>query len=166
MENSRALVSIKMIYIKEKRIDVIAKGIERCMKILNIPLKVTGVLMPKLNKFEIKFESGDEHYCQSSVIMNLDNLDYLEEDKSHQMLILTSSGTPGVFSSVNSVTNLVAYGIQKSLYEFYYRYKNKNIDVDLFKNLKNIIVTARHDVNIKDDSNKDKFIIEFNIVEN
>lgn len=159
-------------YIRDGRIDIIARGIQKCMNSLNIPLKVVGTLLPELHKFDIKFENMDlesavkenQAYLASSISVDLD---YLTENKQSKdkWEILTAGAESGEFSVINSSTDLIANSIEKCLREFYsFGEGTGKIDVTPFKSLKNITVTARKYFDIKHfSSHKDRFMIEFNI---
>jgi len=149
-------------YVRDGKIDVITRGIERCMKLLDIPLKVVGTLLPELHKFDIRFEYEDQEYLQSSMSMDLD---YLIKDKRNkdEWEILTAGAEAGKFFAANSGTNRIAKGIEKCLQEFYSFGKRKSkLDMTLFEGLKNITVTAREYHDIKHySSDKHRLMIEF-----
>ncbi len=149
-------------YMREGKIDIITKGIERCMRSLNIPLKVVGTLLPELHKFDIRFENEDQEYLASSVSMDLD---YLIEDKQNKdkWEIITAGAESGKFSTVNSRTDLIAKTIEKCLQQFYSFAKQAGkLDMRLFEDLKNITVTAQAYHDIKHYSSyKHRFMIAF-----
>jgi len=150
-------------YIREGRVDIIARGIEGCMQSLGIPLKVVGTLLPELHKFDIRFENEDQEYMASSVSMDLD---YLIKDKrmdKDKFEIFTATAGGGEFSVTNSATDLIAEGIERCLKQFYsFGKKIRKIDLITFAGLKNITVTARKYLDLKHHSiHKDRFMIEF-----
>lgn len=151
-------------YMRNCRIDVIARGIERCMNSLDIPLKVVGTLLPELHKFDIRFENEDQEYLASSVSMDLD---YLIKDKrmdEDKFEIFTAGAGGGEFYIINSATDLIAKGIERCLQQFYdFSEKKSKLNLTPFKGLKNITVTAQKYFDIKyHSSHKDRFMIEFN----
>jgi len=152
-----------MNYIRGSRVDIIARGIERCMNSLGIPLKVVGTLLPELHKFDIRFENEDQEYIASSVSMDLD---YLIKDKQmdkDKFEIFTATAGDGKFSVTNSATDLIAEGIERCLKQFYnFGKKACKIDLTAFAGLKNITVTAQKYLDLKHhSSHKDRFMIEF-----
>jgi len=165
MKKTYASCDFGIDYVKDGRIGVIARGIERCMESLDMPLKVVGTLLPELHKFDIRFENEaqDQEYVTSSVSLSLDCLteDKFNKDKWE---ILTAGAEAGRFSTTNPRTDLIANGIERCLRKFYSFGKQMNkLDMTPFKDLKNITVTAQKYYDIKHhSSHKDRLMIEFN----
>jgi len=155
-------------YIRDGRIDIIARGIEKCMESLGIPLKVVGTLLPELHKFDVRFENKDQNqeYLQSSMSMDLD---YLTENKqSEDKLEIFTSGIGGGETYItNSNIDMIAKGIEKCLRQFYnFGERTSKLDLTPFEGLKNITVTAQKYYDIKHhSSHKDRLMIEFDTKE-
>lgn len=149
-------------YIREGKIDIIARGIEKCMESLNIPLKVVGTLLPELHKFDIRFENKDQNYWTSSVSMDLDYFIKDKQDKD-KWEIITAGAESGKFFTINPRTDLIARGIEKCLRQFYsFAKQTGKLDMRPFEDLKNITVTAREYRDIKHYSSyKHRFMITF-----
>ena len=149
-------------YVREGRVDIIARGIEKCMNSLGIPLKVVGTLLPELHKLDIRFENKDQEYLASSISMDLD---YLMENKQNKSKweVITAGAVAGKFSISTSRIDLIAKGMEKCLRQFYSFGKQTNVsNMAPFEGLKNITVTAREYHDIKHHgSYKHRFMIEF-----
>jgi len=150
-------------HMKDGKIDIIARGIEKCMESLDIPLKVVGTLLPELHKLDIRFENKDQEYLASSMSMDLD---YLMENKQNKSKweVITAGAVAGKFSISTSRIDLIAKGMEKCLRQFYSFGKQTNVpNMTLFEGLKNITVTAREYHDIKHHSSyKHRLMIEFN----
>lgn len=165
MDKTYASCDFGMDFIRKGRVDIIARGIERCMESLGIPLKVVGTLLPELHKFDIRFENEDQKYWASSISADLDYFIGNKQDKD-KLEILTGGARAGdgKLSTIDSGIDVLARGMEKCLRQFYsFGKKEGKIDITLFENLKNITVTARKYFDIKHtSSHKCRVMIEFN----